>query len=220
LNPDALPGEYVEIAVSDTGTGMAPDILGHVFEPFFTTKEIGKGSGLGLSMVYGFVRQSGGHAKIYSEPGHGTSVHLYLPRHADGAAVGPTAAGPPVAQPGHETILVVEDNADLRRVAVAQLQSFGYVVHEAASAAEALTMMERLPTIDLLFTDVMMPGGDGRALAREAVRRRPRLKVLLTTGFAAEAAAAIAGDHGFALINKPYRAVELAAELRRLLGEE
>ena len=220
LNPDALPGEYVEIAVSDTGTGMAPDILGHVFEPFFTTKEIGKGSGLGLSMVYGFVRQSGGHAKIYSEPGHGTSVHLYLPRHADGAAVDPTAAGPPVAQPGHETILVVEDNADLRRVAVAQLQSFGYVAHEAASAAEALTMMERLPTIDLLFTDVMMPGGDGRALAREAVRRRPRLKVLLTTGFAAEAAAAIAGDHGFALINKPYRAVELAAELRRLLGEE
>jgi len=218
--PELAPGQYVLLSVTDTGEGMSRDVVERAFDPFFTTKDVGRGTGLGLSQVYGFVRQSGGHAKIYSEPGHGTSVHLYLPRHADGAAVGPTAAGPPVAQPGHETILVVEDNADLRRVAVAQLQSFGYVVHEAASAAEALTMMERLPTIDLLFTDVMMPGGDGRALAREAVRRRPRLKVLLTTGFAAEAAAAIAGDHGFALINKPYRAVELAAELRRLLGEE
>jgi PAS domain S-box-containing protein len=222
LNPEVFPGDYVEIAVSDTGTGMAPEVLACVFEPFFTTKDVGKGSGLGLSMVYGFLKQSGGHAKIYSEQGHGTSVHLYLPRHRDGAAGDAAPAAPPPSQPGHETILVVEDNPDLRRVAIAQLHSFGYTVHEATNAAEALAIIDRHPVIDLLFTDVMMPGGDGRSLAREALKRRPGLKVLLTTGFATEATAVIPGnsDHGFALINKPYRAVELAAELRRLLGEE
>ncbi len=222
LNPEVIPGDYVEIAVSDTGTGITPDVLARVFEPFFTTKDIGKGSGLGLSMVYGFLKQSGGHAKIYSEPGHGTSVHLYLPRHRDGNMAEAAPVPQPASQPGHETILVVEDNADLRRVALAQLTSFGYTVHEATNAAEALEIIDAHPEIDLLFTDVMMPGGDGRSLAREAVKRRPALKVLLTTGFATEATAAIPGtkDHGFAVINKPYRAVELAAELRRLLGEE
>ena len=222
LNPEVAPGDYVGIAVSDTGTGIAPDVLARVFEPFFTTKDIGKGSGLGLSMVYGFLKQSGGHANIYSEPGHGTSVHLYLPRHRDGNLATDAPAVRPASPPGHETILVVEDNADLRRVALAQLTAFGYTVHEATNAAEALDIIDAHPDIDLLFTDVMMPGGDGRSLAREAVRRRPRLKVLLTTGFATEATAAIPGnkDHGFAVINKPYRAVELAAELRRLLGEE
>src|SRR4029077_1262367 len=171
-NPGVLPGPYVMLAVSDTGSGMSKEVQDKVFEPFFTTKEVGKGSGLGLSMVYGFVKQSGGHIKIYSEEGHGTSIKLYLPPGRGQTATSVTAAAPLAG--GSETILVVEDDALVRNFVTTQLQSLGYKTIDAADGPTALTSITNGVTFDLLFTDVILPNGMmGKQLAEEAGRCRP-----------------------------------------------
>lgn len=219
-NVDAVPGDYVMLAVSDTGSGMPPDVLAHVFEPFFTTKAPGEGTGLGLSMVYGFVRQSQGHIKIYSEVGCGTTVQLYLPRAPEGApaAADPKPATTPVAKPG-ERILVVEDNAEVRKVVAVQLGELGYGVTEASNGEAALRLIEQGTSVDLLFTDVIMPGHlTGDELARIARRLRPGLKVLLTSGFAKSSPLNAPRSDDFKnLLTKPYRKIELATKLRAAL---
>jgi signal transduction histidine kinase/ActR/RegA family two-component response regulator len=220
-NGEIRPGQYVMVAVSDTGIGMSREVLEKVFEPFFTTKEIGQGTGLGLSMVYGFVRQSDGHVKIYSEPGRGTTVKIYLPRLVGGEEEeerrGP--ADLPRAE-AHETVLVVEDDAEVRAYSVASLESLGYRVVEAGEAKAALAALEGHPEIRLLFTDVGLPGLDGRKLADEALRRRPGLPVLFTTGYARNAIAHNnVLDHGLHLLTKPFTIEQLATKVRAVLGE-
>jgi PAS domain S-box-containing protein len=215
------PGDYVRLAISDTGTGMTPEILQRAFEPFFTTKDPDKGTGLGLSMVYGFVKQSKGHAKIYSELGYGTTVKLYLPR---AMAVHSTAVEPsPIVEAprGTETILVVEDNKGMRQVALDQLAGLGYLTLEASNAKDALVLLAEHPEIALLFSDVVMPGGmTGYDLVREARKRRPGLKVLLTSGYTSPSLTAGDADtEGLSLISKPFRMVDLAIGLRRILAD-
>jgi PAS domain S-box-containing protein len=217
-NLEATPGDYVAIAVSDTGVGMTPEVLAHVFEPFFTTKGA-DGTGLGLSMVHGFIKQSGGYTKIYSEPGHGTTVRLYLPRAPDGEAERIETSPAELLARGAEVILVVEDNKGLRDIAVRHLHSLGYSTIPASDGAAALEIIRGGTAIDLLFTDVVMPGGvDGRELADTARRLRPGLKVLYTSGFTAAAASAVTDNH-FAsnLLSKPYRKGELARRIRAAL---
>jgi signal transduction histidine kinase/CheY-like chemotaxis protein len=218
-NPETSPGQYVMIGVTDTGTGMEPDVVQRAFEPFFTTKGVGKGSGLGLSMVYGFARQSGGHVKIYSEVGQGTTVRLYLPR-ARGAEPGPEKqpAAPSVST-GHERILVVEDDAHVRTTVGGLLTSLGYRVVAAATAQDALARLEDPEPIDLLFTDVVLPGGaNGAQLAEAARARRPGLKVLFTSGYTANAVGHQGRlDEGVQLLSKPYRKEELARKIRQVL---
>jgi PAS domain S-box-containing protein len=217
---DATLGDYVMLAVSDTGHGMPPEIVARVFEPFFTTKPAGKGTGLGLSMVYGFVRQSQGHVQIYSEVGHGTSVRIYLPRAATAAV---PAAPEPVPEPmprarAGERILAVEDNPEVRRVVVAQLAELGYAVVEAANGEAGLDMLKRGEPVDLLFSDVVMPGGmTGYELARAARALRPDLKILLTSGFPRTANGDEPAVEFGALLVKPYRRAELAAKIRQAL---
>ena len=218
-NVDAAPGDYVMLAVSDTGTGIPPEVLGRVFEPFFTTKEHGRGTGLGLAMIYGFAKQSQGHVKIYSEMGHGTTVRLYLPCGAP-AAVKAEGSGDEHALPaGNAAVLVVEDNADVRRVATASLRSLGYRVSEAADGPSGLAALRADDTIALLFTDIVMPGGmTGYDLAREAKRLRPDIAVLLTSGFAeASLQAAGPGQVKYPRLGKPYRKAELARAVRDAL---
>ncbi len=213
---DVVPGQYTMVAVSDTGSGIEPAHLERVFEPFFTTKEKGKGTGLGLAMVYGFVKQSGGHVGIYSELGHGTTVKLYLPR-----AVGPRAepAPPAVAaelRGGAETVLVVEDDEPVRLLAGFELRAMGYRVIEAASGAEAMRLLEQGEVVDLLFTDIVMPGGmSGRELADAAWRLRPGLRVLFTSGYTENAIVHHGRlDAGLQLLPKPYRRADLARAVR------
>jgi signal transduction histidine kinase/CheY-like chemotaxis protein len=220
VSPEVAPGRYVMIAVNDTGTGIPAALRDKVFEPFFTTKEVGKGTGLGLSMVYGFVKQSGGHIKIDSEDGKGTTFRLFLPR-SSGDAV-PEAMPVVTWQGGHETILVVEDDALVRSTVIARLESLGYATIAAVNAAEAMAMVERGAAFDLLFTDVVMPGGiNGPELAAEIARRRPGVKVLYTSGYA-ESAGMNAGrlDPGVVLLNKPYRKVDLALRIREVLATQ
>jgi len=210
-NPEVKPGAYVMIFVTDTGPGIPRAIRDRVFEPFFTTKEVGKGTGLGLSMVYGFVKQSGGHVKISGEEGRGTTIEIYLPRSGE-AAVMPEPATAGGLQGGSETILVVEDDAMVRHYAVTQLQSLGYATISAAKGSEALELVEGGAQFDVLFTDVIMPGGmNGRQLADEIARRRPGVPVLFTSGYP-ESAIVHNGqlDPGVALLNKPYRKPDLA----------
>jgi PAS domain S-box-containing protein len=215
------PGQYVQIAVSDTGFGMSEETLARIFEPFFTTKEAGKGTGLGLSQVYGFVRQTGGHIRVYSELGHGTTVKIYLPRYAGDttAATGslPLQSGP--AYGGDETILVVEDHEDLRAYSCGVLRDLGYHVLEAGTGRSALEMLQASDKVDLLFTDVVLPDGmDGRQLADEAKRRRPGLKVLFTTGYTRNAIVHNGRlDPGVELIGKPFTFDELATKVRAIL---
>src|SRR5438105_656822 len=184
MHDEVQPGQYVGIFVTDTGIGMTPETAAHAFEPFFTTKEIGQGTGLGLSQVYGFIKQSGGHVKIYSEVGLGTTVKLYLPRLpvpvvAQGEAKTPSV---PVAS-GQETVLVVEDDADVRKFTADVLGELGYRILTAGDAAEAMRVLEDEPGIELMFTDIGLPGGvNGRELADEAKQRFPALKILFTTG--------------------------------------
>jgi PAS domain S-box-containing protein len=219
-NDEVVPGDYVMVAVTDTGTGIAPEILEKVFEPFFTTKGVGQGSGLGLSMVYGFVKQSGGHAKVYSEVGHGTTVKLYLPRAStDEPGQRPAARTPGEVPGGTETILVVEDDAMVRSFVQEQLASLGYTVIAAEDGPGALALLAEHPEVKLLFTDVIMPGGmNGRQLADEVRRRLPEMKILFTSGYA-ESAIMHQGrlDPGVHLLNKPYRRPDLALKVRRLL---
>jgi signal transduction histidine kinase/CheY-like chemotaxis protein len=216
-NLDVRPGPYVMLAVSDTGTGMPPGVQQKAFEPFFTTKEVGKGSGLGLSMVYGFVKQSGGHIKIYSEQGHGTTIKLYLPP-GEGMieAAAPTM---PQAEGGAETIFVVEDDTMVRNFVITQLQSLGYNTVAAADSSAALQLIEAGLSFDLLFTDVVIPGGmSGRELADEVAKRRPGLKVLYTSGYTDNAIVHHGKlDDGVMLLTKPYRRNQLAEMIRKAL---
>jgi PAS domain S-box-containing protein len=220
MNPDVAAGSYVMIAVSDTGSGIPPELLDRVFDPFFTTKEVGKGTGLGLSMVFGFVKQSGGHVKIYSEEGHGTSVKIYLPR---SSGVQDTEfeelQNVPIAG-GNEKILIVEDDALVRQYVVTQVKSLGYAALEAGNATEALAIIDADKNIDLLFTDIIMPGGmNGRQLADEAARRRPDLRTLFTSGYTENAIVHHGRlDSGVLLLAKPYRKSELARMLRTALA--
>jgi len=215
---DAAPGRYVTLAVRDTGAGMAPEILARITEPFFTTKEQGKGTGLGLSMVFGFVKQSGGVLRITSEEGDGTVVTMHFP--CEDAPVETTRAPRTVtARSGRETILIVEDQSDVGDYAQAVLEEFGYRTLRAASGPEALELLDNEEAIDLLFTDLIMPGGmNGVVLARSAKRKRPRIKVLLTTGYA-EASIERVDARGteFDILNKPYRRSDLASKVRIVL---
>jgi CheY-like chemotaxis protein len=222
-NTEISPGSYIMVAVSDNGAGMAPDIAAHAFEPFFTTKEVGKGSGLGLSQVYGFAKSAGGHVKIYSETGVGTTVKLYLPRSADQfvEATEPRPGMVPLRPAnGHEIILVVEDNPNVLAYAVEVLSELGYHVLSAPDARQALDILCGNEPIDLMFSDVVMPGGmNGVQLAVEARRARPGIKVLLTSGYTASA---LSGDHALPenieMLGKPYRHSDLADKLRLVIS--
>jgi CheY-like chemotaxis protein len=213
-------GHYVLIVVSDTGMGMDKDILEKAFEPFFTTKDIGQGTGLGLSQVYGFVNQSGGHVKIYSEPGKGTTVKLYLRQDLTATAVAdhPSENTAPTGVRG-DVILIVEDEAEVRANAAEMLREMGYEVIEAPDSPTALRILESSPHVRLLLTDIGLPGeSNGRQLADEAMRRRPGLKVLFTTGYARNAIVHQGRlDPGIELLPKPFTFTELATKARRAL---
>jgi signal transduction histidine kinase len=216
-NIEVTPGPYVMVAVSDKGSGIAANDLPHVFEPFFTTKDTGKGSGLGLSQVYGFAKESGGHVKIYSELGVGTTVKLYLPRSAEPPAATVRHSVVPLrTTAGGETVLVVEDDEAVLTMAVESLEDLGYRVLVAHNGREALNIVKGEEKIDILFSDIVMPGGiNGAELAAETRRLRPSIKVLLTSGYTG---AILTGEHGLPadmpVLGKPYRRDELAAQLR------
>jgi signal transduction histidine kinase/CheY-like chemotaxis protein len=218
-NADVTPRQYILISVSDTGCGISPENLDRVFDPFFTTKEVGKGTGLGLSMVYGFIKQSQGRINFYSEPGHGTTVKLYLPmadQECEESIPDPAIL---VDLQGSEVILLVEDNAPVREFAKTQLLHLGYRVLEAANGQDALAVLRERKEIDLLFTDVVMPGGlNGRELAQEARKLYPALKVLFCSGYA-ESAVLHMGlmDKDVQLLNKPYSRLQLAKRIRGML---
>jgi len=219
INSDVSAGKYVMVAVIDSGHGIPAGILEHVFEPFFTTKDVGKGSGLGLSMVYGFVKQSNGHIRIESEEGRGTTVRIYLPQ-AVGVAEPVELPGTPSIEGDRETILVVEDDHLVRTFVVGQIQSLGYSTLAAVNAAEALVVIDGPQEIDLLFTDMIMPGSmNGRELADQARQRRASLKILFTSGYSNETI--IHNGHldaGVLLLAKPYRKSDLARMIRAALA--
>jgi PAS domain S-box-containing protein len=218
LHNDVKPGRYAAIAVSDTGTGIPAAMLEKVFDPFFTSKDTGKGTGLGLSMVYGFVKQSAGHIKIYSEEGHGTTIKIYLPP-GTGASAAAEAVTPTIIEGGNERILVVEDDELVGNYVIAQLHTLGYFTLAARNGNEALALFEAGADFDLLFTDVIMPGGmNGRQLADEIRRRRPELKTLFTSGYTENAIIHHGRlDAGVLLLAKPYRKSDLARMIRKAL---
>jgi signal transduction histidine kinase len=219
---DVTAGEYVMVEVTDTGTGISKDIQSKVFEPFFTTKEPGRGTGLGLSQVHGFIKQSGGNIRLYSEPGRGTAVKLYLPRHATGTTGHAVRPQPPEALPlaqKGETILVVEDEPVVRSGTVSMLEELGYVVLEADNGTSALRILESRPEVALLITDVVMPGMNGRQLADEATRTWPQLRVLYSSGYARNAIVHHGTlDPGVHLIAKPFTLEALAVKVAELLS--
>jgi len=218
LHDDVRPGRYALIAVSDTGSGIPAAIVDRVFDPFFTSKGPGKGTGLGLSMVYGLVKQSAGHIKVYSEEGHGTTIKMYLPP-GSGSSLAAEASDTTVVQGGDETILVVEDDRLVREHALTQLRSLGYTTLAAANAAEALAVVEAGHRINLLFTDMIMPGSmNGHQLASEVQRRRLGIKVLFTSGYTENAIIHHGRlDSGVLLLAKPYRKSEMARMIRKAL---
>jgi CheY-like chemotaxis protein len=211
-------GRYVCVTMTDTGVGMSEDILSHIFEPFFTTKEVGKGSGLGLSQVYGFARQSGGHIAIQSVVGKGTAVRLYLPwTEPVEAIVGKDTQVVDASAVDHTRILIVEDDEGLRELATSLVEGLGYTVCSASTGAEALAVMERDPDIGLLFTDILMPGGiNGFELAAEIRRRRPDIAILLTSGFPGAFSSGASDD--FEIIRKPFTKSELGAAFLQVLS--
>ncbi|MBU1337370.1 MAG: PAS domain-containing protein [Alphaproteobacteria bacterium] len=217
---DIAPGQYVVLTVSDTGQGIAPDVLAKVFEPFFTTKEAGKGSGLGLSMVYGFVKQSGGHIRIRSELGHGTTVRLYFSRSLKTAQASPETTPRGAPKGGNELILVVEDDSLVRANLSRQLERLGYRVLEANAGAPALELLAADPDVTLLFTDIVMPGAlNGAEFARKALEIRPGLRVLFTSGYTEDAITHDGRlDPGVELLSKPYSREQLATTLRRVMS--
>ena len=216
---DVRPGQYVQIAITDTGSGMSEDVIARAFDPFFTTKQVGQGTGLGLSQVYGFVKQSGGHVKIYSEVGQGTTVKIYLPRLLRGSDAEQELNSEAPGNEAHETILVVEDDRDVRSYIVDTLRELDYRVLEAADAEAALGLIERGERrIDLLLTDVVLPGRSGRQLVDQVIKSRPDIKVLYMTGYSRNAIVHQGRlDPGVALIQKPIRAPLLTARIRDLL---
>ncbi len=217
---EVSPGQYVGIFVSDNGTGMTPEVVSKAFDPFFTTKEVGRGTGLGLSQVYGFVKQSGGHVKIYSEVGAGTTIKLYLPRYSESESITDSrAAAASIPQAKGETILVVEDDSEVRSFTVNMLRELGYLVIEASDGPGAIRLLETHREIALLLTDVGLPGGmNGRQVADEAQRRRVGLKVLFSSGYARNAIVHHGRlDPGVELIMKPFTYTSLAAKVRRVL---
>jgi signal transduction histidine kinase/CheY-like chemotaxis protein len=217
---EVTPGQYVVISISDTGIGMDEATVAQAFEPFFTTKPVGQGTGLGLSQVYGFVKQSGGHLKIYSERGEGTTIKIYLPRH-DSVAEEEIDDAPQIVPEGSptETILVVEDDADVRLQSIEALSELGYRVLQAADGPTALRLLRREAHVDLLFTDVVLPSGlTGAQVAAEAREIQPGIKVLFTTGYARNAIVHNGRlDPGVQLITKPYSFADLAAKIRDVL---
>jgi CheY-like chemotaxis protein len=197
---------------------MAKDVIDRAFEPFYTTKQSGQGTGLGLSQVYGFVKQSGGHVKIYSEWGEGTTIKIYLPRFVGPSAAAEEAAREPGRGRSGECVLVVEDDDDVRRYVVEALGALGYEVLEAANGTDALRLLEARKTIHLLLTDVVMPGMNGRKLADEATQRAPRLRVLYMTGYSRNAIVHQGRlDPGVDLIQKPITSEHLAGAVRKVL---
>jgi PAS domain S-box-containing protein len=217
---EVLPGQYVMLAVTDTGSGMPPEVIARAFDPFFTTKEVGHGTGLGLSQVYGFVKQSRGHVKIYSEIGEGTTIKLYLPRVHAASVTDELQIEKPIPRGSpHETILVVEDDEDVRSFSSETLRELGYHVLEAETGAAGLQLLARHPAVRVLFTDIGLPGGmNGRQLADEARKNRPDLRVLFTTAYARNAIVHDGRlDPGVELITKPYTQAALAAKLRDII---
>jgi PAS domain S-box-containing protein len=220
VNPELSPGQYVIVCVTDTGTGMTADILNHAFEPFFTTKEPGQGTGLGLSQVYGFVKQSGGHVKIYSEVGQGTSMRMYFPRYYGDARPADSDTDEFVPEGEKvETILVVEDDVDLRAYVSDLLRDLNYRIFTASSAQAAMTiLLQDEPKIDLLLTDVVMPGINGRELGRRAQQARPGIKILYMTGYSRNAVVHQGRlDEGVELLEKPISQAKLALRVREML---
>ncbi len=219
-NADVVPGQYVLISVTDTGVGMAPEVVERAFDPFYATKSVGRGTGLGLSQVFGFIKQSGGHVKIYPEVGHGTTVKLYLARHFGPAPAVSSAPALPAApiDGGAETILLVEDEDGVRNLGVEALRDLGYTVIHAASGLAALARLDDGLKVDLLFSDIVMPGMNGRELAEAARARHPDLKVLYTTGYTRNAIVHNGVlDPDVALLSKPFTLAQLALKVRQVL---
>ncbi|HEY5226428.1 MAG TPA: ATP-binding protein, partial [Methylovirgula sp.] len=219
--PEIDPGDYVRLAITDTGKGIEQEVLERVFEPFFSTKAAGQGTGLGLSQVYGFIKQTGGHVNILSEPGQGTTVELYVPRAAQDelAQSASDASDEIVRAPGAgATILVVEDDPSVRIYAGEILRELGFFVREAPNARAALEVLRSDSEIDLLFSDIGLPGMNGPELARAALQLRPELKVILATGYARETAVGFSQSlNGALLIAKPFGRAQLAETIRKLL---
>jgi CheY-like chemotaxis protein len=219
--PELVSGPYVVLSVTDTGVGMPPDVLSRIFEPFFTTKGPGEGTGLGLSMVYGFIKQSGGHIGAYSEVGRGSAFKLYLPVDRDSddeSALAAIADEAPLAHDG-EVVLAVDDNADVRATVASYLRELGYRVETAENAETAMRKIRTPAKIDLLFTDIIMPGGiNGKELAEAARQVRPDLKVLFTSGFPGPSTGpGTRFDDADVLLSKPYRKHDLAKAVKEIL---
>jgi CheY-like chemotaxis protein len=223
INYGIETGDYVQLQLTDTGSGMDEETLEHIFEPFFTTKEKGKGTGLGMAMVYGFVRRYKGHIKIDSEPGKGTTMRLYLPRSSALETASHRDSSDDTDLPtGNERILIVDDESDLLQLAGKYLSDLGYSTHLAKNASQALETLEKEGGIHMLFSDVVMPGGiNGYELAEQATQQQPELRVLLSSGFTSKSIVSKAHTR-FAnnLISKPYRKAELARRIRQLLDEK
>lgn len=221
LQTEVTPGQYAMISVTDTGGGMPPEVIERAFDPFYTTKGVGKGTGLGLSQVFGFVKQSGGHVKIYSEIGQGTTVKIYLPRYLGSASTVRIEHPKDCLPEGstHEIVLVVEDDTKVRRMSVDALSELGYTVIQAESPVEALQMLEtHKPTVNILFTDIVMPEMSGRELADRALKRLPGLKVLFTTGYTRNAIVHNGVvDPGMTFLSKPFTLNQLARKIRQAL---
>jgi CheY-like chemotaxis protein len=217
VHSEVTPGQYVMVAVSDTGTGMSAETAARAFEPFFTTKPIGQGTGLGLSQVYGFVGQSNGHIKLYSELGAGTTVKIYLPRYFGAEELSVSALAEPELPSTQATVLVVEDDRDVREYIVSALNRLHYCVLDAAEASAALSIMEVHPEVNLLVTDLGLPGINGRQLAQEASRRHTGIKVLFITGYARQVVHNGVLDDGVEMLSKPFTMNSLGRKVAHIL---